>query len=66
MSDLKILAHKDGLALVYGLLLYSGAMCPCGSATRKTSKRWARCKKCGARIERKPYPERAALTGETP
>ena len=56
MSNLKILAHQDGLALVCGLLRYSGAMCPCGSGTRKTSKRWAVCKACGTRIERKPYP----------
>ena len=47
------LAHKDGINLVLGLLMASGAMCPkCGFGTRVTSKKWARCKKCGERVER--------------
>lgn len=47
------LAHKDGIRLVFGLLMASGAMCPkCGFGTRVTSKKWARCKKCGERVER--------------
>jgi len=42
-----------GLGLVLGLLAASGAMCPkCGHGTRATSKKWARCKKCGERVER--------------
>lgn len=44
---------KDGIKLVFGLLMASGAMCPkCGFGTRVTSKKWARCKKCGERVER--------------
>lgn len=47
------LAHKDGIRLIFGLLMASGAMCPkCGFGTRVTSKKWARCKKCGERVER--------------
>ena len=47
------LAHKQGINLVLGLLTASGAMCPkCGYGTRATSKKWARCKKCGERVER--------------
>lgn len=34
------------------VLLVMGALSPCcGYGTRKTSKRWARCKKCGGRVE---------------
>lgn len=52
------LAHKDGIAFFFGYLLHTGSMCPkCGFGTRVTSKRWARCKKCGERCERKPDPE---------
>ena len=47
------LENKDGITLVIGLLMASGAMCPkCGFGTRVTSKKWARCKKCGERVER--------------
>ena len=39
--------------LVFGLLMASGAMCPkCGFGTRVKGKKWARCKKCGGRVER--------------
>ncbi len=52
-SAYRPLAHKDGIRLVFGLLMASGAMCPkCGFGTRVTSKKWARCKKCGERVER--------------
>ncbi len=48
-----MLAHKHGINLVVGLLIASGGMCPkCGYGTRATSKKWARCKKCGERVER--------------
>ena len=48
------LCTEEGLALFVGLLSYSGAMCPkCGHGTRRTSKRWAKCKKCGERVERR-------------
>jgi uncharacterized protein (DUF983 family) len=49
------LASKTGLALVLGILVRDGDMCPkCGHGTRVTSKRWARCKKCGERCRRGP------------
>lgn len=55
------LARKDGIALVLGLLLGAGAMCPkCGFGTRVTSKRWAKCKRCGERVERRPMPSLTA------
>lgn len=48
------LATKDGQELFVALLFYGGAMCPkCGFGTRVTSKRWAKCKKCGERVERR-------------
>lgn len=52
------LATKPGLELFLGLLFHTGAMCPkCGFGTRRTSKRWAKCKKCGERVERKELPK---------
>lgn len=52
------LATKQGLELFVGLLAYSGAMCSkCGYGTRKTSKRWAKCKNCGERVERRELPK---------
>ena len=52
-SAFRPLAHKGGIELVFGLLMASGAMCPkCGFGTRVTSKKWARCKKCGERVGR--------------
>lgn len=48
------LATKSGLQVFVELLLYKGAMCPkCMHGTRVTSKRWAKCKKCGARVQRR-------------
>jgi tRNA(Ile2) C34 agmatinyltransferase TiaS len=48
-----ILATKDGVEALVALLLLDGSMCPeCGHGTRATSKRWARCKACGARVAR--------------
>lgn len=47
------MAHKDGPALICAILLRDGSMCPvCGFGTRATSKKWARCKRCGERVER--------------
>ncbi len=47
------LAAKTGLQFMIGILLAHGFMCPeCGHGTRATSKRWARCKACGARVRR--------------
>lgn len=52
------LATERGLALFIGLLAHTGAMCPkCGYGTRKTSKNWAKCKRCGERVARQPFPE---------
>lgn len=51
------LANRDHLELFVGLLILKGAMCPkCGHGTRVTSKRWAKCKKCGERVERRTLP----------
>lgn len=47
------LATRSGLAAMIALLLADGSMCPsCGYATRTTSRRWARCKRCGERVAR--------------
>ena len=59
------LAHKDGIALVFGILIERGDMCPsCGFATRKMSARWAKCKKCGMRIYRGKISDVAAQPNE--
>lgn len=56
-----ILAHLGGIRLMCQLLIFQGAMCPkCGFGTRVTSKRWAKCKKCGERVERRSLPARKA------
>lgn len=48
------LATRGGIAYVHAYLLFTGAMCPkCQYGTRVTSKRWARCKKCGERVARR-------------
>ena len=47
------LASKTGIETMFAMLLYSGAMCPkCGYGTRVTSRRWAKCKRCGERVLR--------------
>ena len=52
------LATQQGLDMMLTLLVHTGAMCPkCGFGTRRTSKRWAKCKKCGERVERKELPK---------
>jgi len=52
------LATKQGLELFLAALFHVGAMCPkCGFGTRVTSKRWAKCKKCGERVERRELPK---------
>ena len=54
------LSHRDGLAFAVGFLVGTGAMCPkCGHGTRVTSKRWARCKRCGERVARGFIPREA-------
>lgn len=56
------LASKRGLETVVGLLFFMGAMCPkCGYGTRRTSKNWARCKRCGERVRRRPRSEKPAV-----
>jgi len=51
------LATEQGITAIVELLLFGGDMCPeCGFGTRKTSKRWARCQRCGKRVERKELP----------
>jgi tRNA(Ile2) C34 agmatinyltransferase TiaS len=59
----RVLATKDGLELMLGLLFAQGAMCPrCGFGTRVTSKRWAKCKRCGERVERRALESIKAAT----
>jgi tRNA(Ile2) C34 agmatinyltransferase TiaS len=51
-------ANLEGIALAVGYFLFTGAMCPtCQVGTRVTSKRWARCKKCGGRVRRRTEAE---------
>lgn len=60
------LAHRDGPRALLAVLIYEGAMCPkCGYATRVTSKRWARCKRCGERVRRRELPQ-TTVTEDTP
>lgn len=54
------LATERGVLLFTGILVHMGAMCPkCGFGTRVTSKRWARCKRCGERCARRQLPDSA-------
>jgi len=49
-----VFSSKQGITLFVAMALAEGVMCPrCGYGTRRTSKRWARCKKCGHRVERR-------------
>lgn len=53
-------ASKIGIEMLFSMLLHDGAMCPkCGYATKKTSKRWAKCKKCGERVS---IPEQKVIS----
>jgi tRNA(Ile2) C34 agmatinyltransferase TiaS len=48
------LANLDHLGLTVAIMMRMGAACPsCGFGTRVTSKRWAKCKRCGERVERR-------------
>lgn len=52
-----VLAHRDGIRGVLTILAFMGDLSPCcGKGTRKTSKRWARCRGCGGRVERRDLP----------
>lgn len=54
----EVLSSESGLAVFIDMLLYKGAMCPkCGFGTRVTSKRWAKCKRCGERVARRELPD---------
>lgn len=54
------LATLPGISYVTLLLLLSGSLCPkCQYGTRVTSKRWAKCKRCGERIPRKTMDDAA-------
>lgn len=57
MTERFSFANLEHLETFLQVLAYCGGMCPkCGYATRKTSKRWARCKKCDTRVERRELP----------
>jgi uncharacterized protein (DUF983 family) len=44
---------ERGVPPIIVILVAMGSMCPkCGHGTRRTSKRWARCKSCGERVRR--------------
>lgn len=63
------LAHRQGICMVLGILMDMGAMCPkCGFGTRVTSKKWAKCKRCGERVARRASPQSAVVshTGALP
>lgn len=48
------LANRHHLEMFVTLLVAMGAACPkCGHGTRVTSKRWAKCKHCGERVQRR-------------
>jgi tRNA(Ile2) C34 agmatinyltransferase TiaS len=52
-----VLAHQEGIRIFIALLVHRGALCPkCAFGTRVVSKKWAKCKKCGDRIERRKMP----------
>lgn len=52
-ANTHLFAHKEGISLMFGLLITGGAMCPrCGHGTRAISKKWALCKKCGVKVQR--------------
>ena len=52
------LATQKGVEVFVAALFHVGAMCPkCSFGTRVTSKRWAKCKKCGERVERRELPK---------
>lgn len=58
MTERFSFANLDHLKIFVAVLAVTGAMCPkCGFATRKTSKNWAKCKKCGERVARHALPK---------
>jgi tRNA(Ile2) C34 agmatinyltransferase TiaS len=60
-----VLASIGGMTLVVAHLYATGALCSeCGYGTRVTSKRWARCKRCGARVRRRTKDEADAVVDE--
>lgn len=68
-SETRVLAHRDGPALVFGIIALMGGVCPvCGHGTRVTSKRWARCKRdgCDGRAQRRTADEARAIIEGTP
>lgn len=67
MSEEKFtLANLKHLSLFTYVLVAQGSMCHlCGHGTRTTSKRWAKCRKCGERVRRHTDEEiTASLQGE--
>lgn len=64
MAERFTLTNRSHLELFIAVLAAIGAICPkCGSGTRKTSKRWARCKKCNERVPRRELSELEASDG---
>ena len=67
MSDRFSLANERHLGVFLCVLFATGAMChECGYGTRVTSKRWAKCKQCGARVERRSLESLDKAIAEKP
>jgi len=57
-ADSFSLARESDLLVFTALMMLAGFQCgACGFGTRVTSKKWARCKRCGTRMQRRTVKE---------